>query len=55
MITADHSAEEYRYRKVTSSPTEAGRKKEKVDPNPDKKRKKPMGKYILYYAPAESF
>ena len=42
MITGEHSEKEYKYRKVTHSEIEGGRKNEKVDPNPDPKDKKPM-------------
>lgn len=42
LIVGEQSAEEYKYRKVTHSEKEAGRKNEKVYPNPNPKDKNPM-------------
>ena len=42
LITAEYSADEYKFRKVTHSEREGGRTNEKVYPNPNPKDPKPM-------------
>lgn len=42
LITAEHSKDEYKFRKVTHSEKEGNRKNEKVYPNPNPKDKRPM-------------
>ena len=42
LITAEHSASEYKYRKVMHSEKDGGRNNEKVFPNPDPLDSKPM-------------
>lgn len=42
LITAEHSSDEYKYRKVTHSEKEGDRKNEKVFPNPNPYDKEPM-------------
>ena len=45
LIVGEHSEKEYRFRKVTHSRSEGGRKNEKVSPNPNPKDPDPM--YIV--------
>ena len=42
LITGEHSEKEYRFRKVTHSQKEGGRKNERVFPNPNPKDNEPM-------------
>ena len=42
LITAEHSEEEYNYRKVMHSEKDGKRKNEKLFPNPNPKDKQPM-------------
>ena len=42
LVTAEHSEDEYKYRKVMHSEKEGGRSNEKVYPNPNPKDSKPM-------------
>ena len=42
LITAEHSKEEYKYRKVMHSERDGKRTNEKVYPNPDPRDKEPM-------------
>lgn len=42
LITAEHSKDEYKYRKVMHSEKDGKRSNEKVYPNPDPRDKRPM-------------
>ena len=45
LVIGEHSADEYKYRKVTHSEKEGKKNNEKVDPNPNPLDKRPM--YIV--------